>query len=166
MSDTELSRAAARVQAALTGRGYRGQVCELPGSTRTAREAAAALGCEVAQIAKSLVFRAQPSGRAILVIASGSNQVDTVKLAQLCAESIERADAEFVRAATGFAIGGIPPLGHAQPLMTFIDEDLLALPEIWAAAGTPHAVFALTAAELIEYTNGRVVVVKADPSRS
>lgn len=159
MTETSLSRAAARVQSALSAGGVAAAVRELPASTRTAREAAAALGCAEAQIAKSLVFRAVESARPLLVIASGANQVDVAKLAALCGETVARADAAFVREATGYAIGGIPPLGHVQPIATWIDRDLLALPLVWAAAGTPNAVFALTPAVLVDVTAGTVADV-------
>jgi prolyl-tRNA editing enzyme YbaK/EbsC (Cys-tRNA(Pro) deacylase) len=143
---------ALRVQAAL---GERFTVLEFDRSTRTAAEAAAAVGCTVAQIAKSIVFRAD-SGRAVLVIASGSNRVDERKVAALLGEGIGRADAEFVRAETGFAIGGVPPVGHDRPPIVFIDRDLEALGTLWAAAGTPNAVFALSWNDLRALTNGRV----------
>src|SRR6266550_2598859 len=130
------------VQSALDAAGIEARVVELAASTRTAAEAAAAIGCSVAQIAKSLVFRGR-SGEAILVIASGTNRVDEKKLAALAGEPIAKADADFVRERTGYAIGGVPPAGHASPLRTFIDRDLLLFDLIWAAAGTPHAVFEL-----------------------
>lgn len=142
---------ALKVQAAL-GPDY--EVLEFDASTRTAADAAAAIGCTVAQIAKSLVFRAEASGRAVLVVASGVNRVDEAKVAALIGEKIGRADADFVRAKTGFAIGGVPPLGHAEPSATLIDDDLFALAEIWAAAGTPNAVFRLTPADLLRLTGG------------
>jgi prolyl-tRNA editing enzyme YbaK/EbsC (Cys-tRNA(Pro) deacylase) len=135
------------------------EVVELPHSTRTAAEAAAAVGCEVAAIAKSLVFRTD-AGRSVLVISSGANRVDEARVGELLGEPIGRADPEFVRDATGFAIGGVPPVGHAVEPAVFIDEDLLALPEVWAAAGTPNAVFRLTPAQLVELTGGRVLAVK------
>jgi prolyl-tRNA editing enzyme YbaK/EbsC (Cys-tRNA(Pro) deacylase) len=135
------------------------EVVELPHSTRTAAEAAAAVGCEVAAIAKSLVFRTD-AGRSVLVITSGANRVDEARVGELLGEPIGRADPEFVRDATGFAIGGVPPVGHAVEPAVFIDEDLLALPEVWAAAGTPNAVFRLTPAQLVELTGGRVLAVK------
>ncbi len=142
---------ALKVQAAL-GENY--QVLEFDASTRTAAEAAAAIGCTVAQIAKSLIFRAEPSGRAVLVIAAGVNQVDERKVAGLIGERIARADADFVRQKTGFAIGGVPPVGHDEPLLTLIDESLGAFEAIWAAAGTPNAVFRLTPADLLRLTGG------------
>lgn len=151
---------AQKVQDALHAQGFANQVVELPDSTRTAAEAAAAAGCTVGQIAKSLIFAGKTSGQAILVIASGSNRVDEKKLAALAGEKISRPDADFVRAQSGFAIGGVPPIGHAHPLRTFIDEDLLGYTEIWAAAGHPNAVFRLTPAELVQMTGGAVAALK------
>jgi prolyl-tRNA editing enzyme YbaK/EbsC (Cys-tRNA(Pro) deacylase) len=147
---------ALKVQAVL-GPDY--QVLEFDAGTRTAAEAAAAIGCEVAQIAKSLIFRAEPSGRAVLVIASGAKRVDERKVGEILGEKIVRADADFVREKTGFAIGGVPPLGHAEPLTTLIDESLSAFATIWAAAGTPNAVFRLTPADLVRLTGGRRAAV-------
>lgn len=158
MSHT-LSSSAKKVQEALRKKGFEMQVLELPGSTRTAPEAAQAVGCEVAQIVKSLIFKAKRSEKPILVIASGANRVNEKALEALIGEPLGKADADFVREQTGFVIGGVPPLGHIQPLLTFIDEDLMRLEEIWAAAGTPHAVFKLTPKDLVEMTGGKVVKI-------
>ncbi len=136
------------------------EVVELPQSTRTAAEAAAAIGCAVAQIAKSIVFRRGADGEPVLVVASGANRISEAKVAALLGSSIGKADADFVREKTGFAIGGIPPLGHAAPIFTLLDQDLLQLPEIWAAAGTPNAVFRLDPRDLVELTGGRLADVK------
>ncbi len=155
----ELSPSARRVQQALETLGMSLSVVELPASTRTSAEAAQAVGCRVGQIAKSLVFRGAASDAAILVIASGANRVDERKLAALIGEAVVKAGAEFVRDATGFVIGGVPPVGHKQPLRTFIDQDLQQYDEIWAAAGTPHAVFRLTPAELQRMTGAPVVAI-------
>jgi prolyl-tRNA editing enzyme YbaK/EbsC (Cys-tRNA(Pro) deacylase) len=133
---------------------------ELPDSTRSAAEAAQAIGCRVAQIAKSLVFRGRSTDRPILAIVSGANRVDEGRLGELVAEPAAKADAEYVRRRTGYAIGGVPPVGHAEPLVCLIDEDLLQYDEIWAAAGTPRAVFRLTPGDLQRITGGRVVSVK------
>ena len=153
-----LSRSAQRVQDALAALGFEmGQVVELPASTRTAAEAAAAIGCTVAQIAKSLVFRGVQSGEPVLVIASGANRVNEARVAEHLGEPIAKADADYVRAQTGFVIGGVPPVGHDRPLRTFIDADLRQYQEIWAAAGTPHAVFRLTPADLERLTGGEVI---------
>jgi prolyl-tRNA editing enzyme YbaK/EbsC (Cys-tRNA(Pro) deacylase) len=155
-----LRSSAQRVQAALSEIGLSLQVVELPDSTRSAAEAAAAIGCTVGQIAKSLIFKTKQSATPILVIASGPNRVDVKKIADLLGEKITKADADFVREETGFAIGGVPPIGHTVPLTTFIDEDLFAYDQIWAAAGTPHAVFRLTGDELVKATQGQVVDLK------
>jgi prolyl-tRNA editing enzyme YbaK/EbsC (Cys-tRNA(Pro) deacylase) len=109
---------------------------------------------------KSLVFKGQRTNRPILVAASGTNRVNEQRLSELAGEPIEKADADFVRERTGFVVGGVPPIGHAEHLETFIDEDLLRYAELWAAAGTPHAVFQLTPAELEAMTGGRVVSIK------
>jgi len=129
-------------------------------TTRSAQDAARAVGCEVGQIAKSLVFKGATTRQAVLVITSGSNRVDEKKLSERIGEPVLKADADFVRQQTGFAIGGVPPVGHAQLIAVFIDEDLLTYSEIWAAAGTPQAVFRLTPQELQKITNGRVIRVK------
>ena len=155
-----LSASAQKVQAALQALGLTLEVVELPASTRTAQEAAQAVGCTVGQIVKSLVFRALQSDRPVLVETSGLNRVDETRLAALLGEPVGKADADFVRQRTGFVIGGVPPLGHAEALPTFIDQDLLQYQEIWAAAGTPNAVFRLTPAELLQMTRGQVVAVK------
>lgn len=146
---------ALKVQATL---GPRFAVLELEESTRTAEDAAAAVGCTLAQIAKSLVFRSA-SGRSVLVIASGANRVDEKKAAAHLGEKIARADADFVRQATGFAIGGVPPVGHATPPIVLIDEALMEFEAIWAAAGTPNAVFRLTPADLVALTGGTIASI-------
>jgi len=151
-----LPAAARRVQSALEAHGLAVTIREFPTSTRTAAEAAASIGCTVAQIAKSLVFRGERTGRAVLVVASGANRVNEERLAAIVREPVGRADAAFVRERTGYAIGGVPPVAHAEPPAVIIDEDLLELEEIWAAAGTPNAVFRLTPAELVSITAGRV----------
>lgn len=148
-----------KVQDALVARGFSNLVVELPDSARTAVAAAAAVGCEVAQIVKSLVFRASVTGKAVLVVASGAHRVDEKRIADLVGESIGKADADFVREWTGFAIGGVPPIGHARDLVTLIDEDLLKFERVWAAAGHPNAVFPLTPKELVAMTGGRVATV-------
>lgn len=154
---SQLKRSAQAVQEALDAAGVECNVVELPASTRTAQQAAAAIGCSVAQIAKSIVFRAAESGRAVLVIASGANRIDEGSIADRLGEPIAKASPDFVRDATGFAIGGVPPCGHSTELQIFIDRDLLALPLLWAAAGTPNAVFSLEPDQLLELTGGTVV---------
>jgi prolyl-tRNA editing enzyme YbaK/EbsC (Cys-tRNA(Pro) deacylase) len=153
----ELSPSAQKVQDALRQFGVSCRVVELPGSTRTSKEAAEAVGCKVEQIAKSIVFLGKKSGKPILVVASGIHRIDEKKLRDLVSEPVKKADADFVREQTGFVIGGVPPVGHVKPLDIFIDEDLLKYDDIWAAAGTPHAVFKLTSAELARITSGKVV---------
>lgn len=155
-----LRSSAQKVQDLLLEQGYAGTVVELTDSTRTAQEAANAVGCTVGQIAKSLIFRGENSGQPILVITSGANRVNEKKIAALVGEPIGKASADFVREKTGFAIGGVPPIGHSHPLLTFIDADLGQYSEIWAAAGTPFAVFQLTPAQLLEMTNGHLITVK------
>jgi prolyl-tRNA editing enzyme YbaK/EbsC (Cys-tRNA(Pro) deacylase) len=155
-----LSSSAKKFQAILEKSSYDLQVIELPDSTRTAVEAAQAVGCQVGQIVKSLIFKAKRSQRPILVIASGNNRVNEKRIEARIGEPLGKADAEFVRAKTGFAIGGVPPLGHLEPPQTFIDQDLFQYEEIWAAAGTPHAVFRLTPQILHELTGGEVLVIK------
>jgi prolyl-tRNA editing enzyme YbaK/EbsC (Cys-tRNA(Pro) deacylase) len=147
------------VQDVLTARGFACQVVEAAEPTRTAAEAAKLVGCQVGQIAKSLVFKTAQTGRGVLVIASGANQVNEWRIGVVLKEALAKAPAAFVRQVTGFAIGGVPPVGHAQPLETFIDQDLMKFPEIWAAAGTPNALFRLAPADLVAMTGGRVVKV-------
>ncbi|WP_322792800.1 YbaK/EbsC family protein [Bellilinea sp.] len=154
-----LSESARKVQAALQALGLPCQVVELPASTRTAPEAAQAVGCQVGQIVKSLVFRTQTSRRAVLVLVSGSNRVNEDRLAEVVGEAVVKAEADFVREQSGFAVGGVPPVGHHRPLPTYIDQDLLQYAEVWAAAGTPHAVFKLNPRELPRITGGEVIKV-------
>lgn len=156
----KLSASAQRVQSALQSNGVSCKVLELEQSTRSADEAARAVGCHVGQIVKSLIFRTKESNQPLLLVVSGANRVDEKKLRQIAGEKIGRADAAFVREQTGFAIGGIPPVGHLQAIKTFIDEDLMRHQEIWAAAGTPNALFSLTPAELLHITAGLVADIK------
>ncbi|MGI8610134.1 MAG: YbaK/EbsC family protein [Candidatus Dormibacteria bacterium] len=153
----ELGRSAQRVAEELRRRGAEVEVVELPASTRTAVEAASAIGCEVAQIAKSLVFRTAETSRPVLVIASGANRVEVAILAAQLGEQVVRADPDWVRETTGFAIGGIPPVAHRTAPVTYIDEDLLQLEEIWAAAGTPNSVFRMRGADLPRLTGGTIL---------
>ena len=155
----ELSSSAQKVQDILKERGFSSLVVELPDSTRTAREAAQAVGCRVEQIVKSLVFKGRNSHKPLLVVASGSNRVNEQRLSELAGEPIEKADADFVRQRTGFGVGGVPPVGHTEQLEIFIDQDLLQYEQLWAAAGTPHAVFQLSPSELKAMTGGRVVSI-------
>lgn len=137
-----------RLRQAIAESGIAAEVRELPTSTRTAQAAADTVGCTVAEIAKSLVFRGSASGRAVLAIMSGANRVAVGKLSALAGEELGKADADFVRGATGYAIGGVPPFGFPSPLLTFLDEDLFQYPKVWAAAGSPFAVFEVTPADL------------------
>ena len=148
-----------KVQDALISHGLTCQVLELPSTTRTAQEAAQTIGCQVGQIVKSLVFMGKQTGKPILVAASGSNRVNEKKLSKLVSEPIKRPNADFVREKTGFAIGGVPPVAHAERLETFIDEDLLQYQTLWAAAGTPNAVFKLTPDDLKIITKGKTVSI-------
>jgi prolyl-tRNA editing enzyme YbaK/EbsC (Cys-tRNA(Pro) deacylase) len=156
VSDKQLSKNAKRVQTALAGFGLDLVVVEFPESTRTAQDAANAIGCQVEQIVKSLVFQCRPSGKAILIAASGGNRVNEKRIKEIFGEKIVRADAEFVRQVTGFPIGGVPPVAHTQPIETIIDKDLMQYQEIWAAAGTPNAVFPLKPQQLVLITAGKV----------
>ncbi|MCB1045475.1 MAG: YbaK/EbsC family protein [Acidobacteria bacterium] len=160
MSEATLSPNAQKVQDALSQFGLELQVVELAASTRTSQDAAAAIGCDVGQIVKSLVFRGRESHIPILVVASGSNRVNEKTIKALVGEAIEKPDADYVRQRTGFVIGGVPPLGHTEKIRTFIDEDLLQYDEIWAAAGTPNAVFRLNPAILQTITDGTVISVQ------
>ncbi|MBW1713793.1 MAG: YbaK/EbsC family protein [Deltaproteobacteria bacterium] len=148
-----------QVQEAMKALGHSIEVKELPDSTRTAQEAAQAVGCQVDQIAKSIVFRSLQTDRPVLVVTSGSNRVDEKKIGALLGEAIGQANADFVRQQTGYAIGGVAPVGHLEKVVVFIDQDLLQYDRIWAAAGTPHAVFQLTPAVLVEVTGGQVAAV-------
>jgi Cys-tRNA(Pro) deacylase len=151
---------AQRVQEELRKLGYSGDVHEHQASTRTAVEAAEAAGCEVGQIVKSLVFRLEPSGEPVLVLVSGSNRVHEKRLGRQLGGTLERADADYVHTVSGYAIGGVPPVGHKTPLKTYIDEDLLQYQTIWAAAGTPNAVFEITPPELLRISSATIVDIK------
>jgi prolyl-tRNA editing enzyme YbaK/EbsC (Cys-tRNA(Pro) deacylase) len=155
-----LSPTAQIIQTALQAAGFDFEVVEFAESTRTAQEAADRVGCLLGQIVKSLIFRGQNSGKPILVLTSGANRVDEVRISQYAGEPIGRADADFVRTVTGFAIGGIPPISHASPMETYLDEDFFQYPYLWAAAGTPNAVFKLAPADLLKMTGGKVLQVK------
>jgi Cys-tRNA(Pro) deacylase len=161
----ELSASARRFQDILQQQGFAHQVVELPASTRTAKEAAQAVGCQPGQIVKSLVFKGGQSQTPVLALASGPNRVDERQLSELVGEPIEKADADFVRQHTGFAVGGVPPLGHRERVAAFIDETLMQYPTLWAAAGTPRAVFQLTPADLQAMTGGRVVAITETATR-
>jgi Cys-tRNA(Pro) deacylase len=156
----QLSASAQKIQNLLNSLGFDYNVIEHAESTRTAQEAADRAGCQLGQIVKSLIFRGKTSGKPILVLTSGANRVDEKRISGYAGESISRADADFVRAVTGFAIGGVPPIGHAQKMETYLDEDFLQHETIWAAAGTPNAIFELRMEDLQKMTDGKIVQVK------
>jgi prolyl-tRNA editing enzyme YbaK/EbsC (Cys-tRNA(Pro) deacylase) len=151
--------ASKRVAEAARARGLEIATVTHAQSTRTAEEAAAACGCAVGAIVKSLVFRGKTSGRPYLLLVSGANRVDEKAVAASIGEALRRPDATYVRDTTGFAIGGIPPLGHDTPLATFIDKDLLTFERVWAAAGTPESVFAVAPAALAEATGAKTIAM-------
>ena len=155
-----LSSSAQKVQDMLKSRGFDCIVVEHAESTRTAQEAADRAGCLLGQITKSLIFMGRTSHKPILVLTSGANRVDEKRIGEYVGEPIIRADADFVRTVAGFAIGGVPPIGHVHKMETYLDEDLLQYPTVWAAAGTPNAIFELTPDDLVRMTGGRVVGVK------
>lgn len=157
---TQLSPSAQKIQDLLHSLGYNYMVIEHAGSTRTAQEAADRAGCELGQIVKSLIFRGKTSRKPILVLTSGANRVDEKRISGYAGESISRADADFVRTVTGFAIGGVPPIGHNEKMETYLDEDFLQYDVIWAAAGTPNAIFELKTEDLQKMTGGSVLQVK------
>jgi len=156
---TQLSPSAQKIQNLLTSLGYDYTVIEHIESTRTAQEAAERAGCKLGQIVKSLIFRGKTSGKPILVLTSGANRVDEKRIGVYAGEPIGRADAEFVRSMTGFAIGGVPPIGHLEKMETYLDEDFLPYQTIWAAAGTPNAIFELKTEDLQKMTGGQIIKV-------
>ncbi len=149
-----------RVRAALLAAGHADTITAFPAGTRTAADAAAAVGCDVAQIAKSIVFRA--GGRAAVIVTSGANRVDSARASEALGVKLTRADADWVRETTGFAVGGVSPIGHLSPPLLLVDEDLVALDPIWAAAGSPSHVFRTTTAELLRMTGARVAAVRVE----
>ena len=155
-----LSPTAQKVQDLLTSLGFNFNVIEFQESTRTAQEAAERAGCTLGQIIKSLIFKGKTTDKPILVLTSGANRVNEERISEYAGEPIGRANADFVRTVTGFAIGGVPPLGHALKMETYLDEDLLQYTTVWAAAGTPNAIFELTPDALQKMTGGRTVKVK------
>lgn len=153
-----LAKSAASVQEVLDKLNLECKVLELPSSARTAMDAASSIGCDVGQIVKSLIFKTSKANRPVLILASGSNQVDIEIIAAFVGESIIKADAVFVREVTGFAIGGVPPLGHKQVIdFIYIDKDLLAFEAVWAAAGTPNAVFFVRSQDLLKVTGAKIL---------
>ncbi|MCX5923825.1 MAG: YbaK/EbsC family protein [Candidatus Dependentiae bacterium] len=153
-----LSRAAQSVQNVLINNGLECCVQELASSTRTAQDAATSIGCNVSQIVKSLIFKTALTNKPVLVLASGPNRVNEQAVEEHIGEKIVKSDADFTRDVTGFAIGGIPPIGHKQQInLIFIDEDLMKLDSVWAAAGTPNAVFNILSKDLLAITNGKII---------
>ena len=159
--EKQLSSSAQKVQDLLNELGYDFTVVESETPTKTAQQAADFAGCELGQIVKSLIFKGLTTNKGILVLTSGANRVDESRISQYSGESIGRANADFVRAVTGFAIGGVPPIGHIQKMDTYLDEDLLQYKTIWAAAGTPNSIFELTPDALQKMTSGKIAFVKA-----
>jgi len=158
-SAVELPASAQKVQDAARAAGLDVAVTELAASTRTAEDAAAACGCSVGQIVKSLVFRGAESGKPYLMLVSGPNRLNEKAVADFVGEALTRPNADYVREVTGFAIGGVPPLGHASPMQVFLDEDLLGFETVWAAAGTPRAVFAVSPLALARAVGAQAIQV-------
>lgn len=156
----ELAKSAKSVQEALDNLQISCQVVQLSDSTRSAVEAADSIGCDIGQIVKSLIFKIKSSNQPVLILASGPNRVNEKAVESIITEAIGKADADFVRDITGFAIGGIPPLGHKQKIEhIIIDEDLLKHEQIWAAAGTPNAVFNISSKDLVRVTKGKIAKI-------
>ena len=156
---SSLSKEAQKVQNTLDKFGINLEVVELPDSTRSAEDAAQAIGCKIGQISKSLIFVTVDNGNPILVVASGPNRVDEIRVGKIVGQRIKLASPEFVLQQTGFPVGGVPPVGHKEKILTYIDRDLVQFDEIWAAAGTSHAVFRLAPQDLIRITEGNVIEV-------
>ncbi|MCF3972659.1 YbaK/EbsC family protein [Paracoccus salsus] len=147
-----MSKSLSRVRAALKASGETVQLLEMPGSTRTAAEAAAAAGCAMDQIAKSIIFRGETTGHAVLFLTAGGNRVDPAKAAALAGQPLGKADAALIRAETGFAIGGVAPIGHLKPVDAWFDPRLSQFDTVWAAAGTPRHIFAIAPDRLLAIT--------------
>ncbi len=145
-----MSKSLKRVKRALEEAGLRPEILEMPGETRTALQAANAAGCHLDQIMKSIIFCGEQSGAAILFLTAGGNQVNLVKASAVAGEPLGKADAQLVRAQTGFAIGGVAPIGHLNPIRAFVDSKLLEFDVIWAAAGTPRHIFAINPALVVD----------------
>lgn len=150
-----MSKSLARVRAALDAAGAPVDVIEMGESTRTAEDAARAAGCAVDQIAKSIIFRGEDSGHVVLFLTAGGNRVDPVKAAAVAGQPLGKADADLIRAETGFAIGGVAPLGHLKPVTAFFDPRLRDFDRVWAAAGTPRHIFAIAPDRLLDITGAR-----------
>ena len=156
---SSLKPAARRVQEAAAAAGLDISVRQMPQSTRTAEEAAAACNCDVSQIVKSLIFRGKDTDTPYLLLVSGANRVNEKAVARDIGEPLKRPNADDVRQLTGYAIGGIPPLGHDTPLATFVDRDLLEHDVVWAAAGTPESLFSSAPSALVTATQAKVIEV-------
>jgi len=154
-----LNKHSQKVQDTLKEFNVHTKVLELSSSSRTAKEAAEAVGCKIDQIVKSLILIKKQSNLPVLVLASGSNRVNDKVIEEFVGEPIEMAKASFVRQETGYSIGGVPPIGYHSPIKTFIDEDLLEFPFVWADAGTPHSVFQISPDDLVRITNGEVIKI-------
>lgn len=154
--ENKLKNSAERIQDILQEHNLGIEIIEFKETTRSAQEAAHAIGCEIGQIAKTLIFKCQVSGKPICIIASGKNRVDEKKIAQMIGEGIEKPNAEYVLKYTSFSIGGIPPIGYKFDMTPLIDEDLMEYAEVWAAAGTPNAVFEISPRDLLQITKGRI----------
>ena len=157
-----LPKSARKIQQAIEQQGFDFQVIELPESTRSAQEAANAIGCDLGQIVKSLVFKEKNTEIGVIVLASVVNQVDAAKLMAYGSGELDMATASFVKQHTGFTIGGVPPFGHTSDMQTYIDQDLLQYDFVWAAAGTPHTVFQLDPAILVAVTQGILCEIRTD----
>ncbi len=151
-----MSKSLKRVRAALEGGGVAAEILEMAEGTRTAVEAAKAAGCELDQIVKSIVFRGEADGLAVMFLTAGGNQVDPAKASAAAGEALGKADADLIRAQTGFAIGGVAPIGHLNPIRAFFDPRLLDFALVWAAAGTPRHIFAADPREILRLSGAQV----------
>lgn len=150
-----MSKSLARVRRTLEEAGLDAEIREMPGSTRTAEEAATAAGCHLDQIAKSIIFRGEADGHVVLFLTAGGNRVDPAKASALAGEALGKADAALIRAETGFAIGGVAPIGHLNPVRAWFDPRLLAFDTVWAAAGTPRHIFAVDPRDLLRLSGAQ-----------
>jgi len=161
----QLTKSAVSIQEVLNKAGLECKVLELSSTTRTASDASSSIGCDIAQIVKSLIFKTKNTSKPVLVLASGLNQVNEKQIEFYVGESIMKADADFTKTITGFAIGGVPPVGHKNSIdLIYIDQDLVSFDKVWAAAGTPNAVFCIKSKDLVNMTNGRVISVSKNES--
>ncbi len=151
-----MSKSLKRVAGALAAAGVASEILEMPGETRTAEQAARAAGCALDQIAKSIIFRGEDSGHVVLFLTAGGNRVSDAKASSVAGQPLGKADADLIRAETGFAIGGVAPVGHLTQVRAFLDPRLMEFPEVWAAAGTPRHVFAISPADLHRMTGAEI----------